>query len=152
MTRRTAVIFDADGTLWDVSSIRHLVIPPNRRFHEFHQASVDCPAIPAAVAEWERAGREGHARILVTAREARWFNETLWWMLLDPAIGPPDDAYMRRWNDFRPDAVVKQEIYINHIAPRYNVVRAVDDNPSVIAVWESVGIPEVITIPGFFDT
>ena len=154
--RRTAVIFDADGTLWDVSSIRHFVTPPitpdpnwRRDFHAFHQASIACPANSSAIKEWHRAGLEGHLRILVTAREARWFNETLWWMFLNPAIGAPDDMFMRRWNDFRPDDVIKQELFMQFIAPRYNVVRAVDDNPSVIQVWEDLGVPEVITIPGW---
>jgi beta-phosphoglucomutase-like phosphatase (HAD superfamily) len=46
--KRTAVIFDMDGTLANVSSIRHLVKPNSERhwkdFHAFHRESVNVPA------------------------------------------------------------------------------------------------------------
>ena len=43
-----AAIFDMDGTLCDVRSIRHYVQykPNHRNFHKFHGESINCPAYP----------------------------------------------------------------------------------------------------------
>lgn len=149
--RPTAVIFDMDGTLCDVRGIRHLINPANpggRNFHAFHVESTGCPANQQALDEWDRAGREGHARIIVTARTMDYWQHTLWWLLLNGL--EPDDAFMRRHRDFRPDNIVKDELLTQHILPRYNVVRAIDDNPAVIAVWQQHSI-DTVTIPGFSD-
>ena len=41
-----AVIVDIDGTLVDVSSVRHHVAGPGKRnFDAFHRESADCPPI-----------------------------------------------------------------------------------------------------------
>lgn len=51
LSARKAVLVDVDGTLCDVSGIRHYVqsFPKNRNFDKFHRASALCPAIPSAV-------------------------------------------------------------------------------------------------------
>lgn len=48
---RKAVLVDVDGTLCDVSGIRHYVqsVPKTRNFDKFHRASALCPAIPNTV-------------------------------------------------------------------------------------------------------
>lgn len=146
--RPTAVIFDVDGTLCDVRSIRHIVegtTQGERNFHLFHVLSTGCPPVAETADLWEQAGRDGHARIVVTARTQRYFTQTLWWLLLNGF--EPDDMFMRGWKDQRPDGIVKEEL-LRQIEQRYTVVLAVDDNPSVIEVWERNGIPTV-TIPGW---
>lgn len=141
-----AVIFDVDGTLCDVSSIRHLVADgsPNRDFHRFHVESTACPPVQQTVELWEQHADK--ARIVVTARQARYFQHTLWWLLLNGFN--PDDMFMRGWNDCRPDSIVKEEILADIRQRGFNPVLAIDDNPSVIEVWERHGIP-TITIPGW---
>ncbi len=139
------VIFDVDGTLCDVREIRHFVSGPSKNFTEFHVQSTGCGVIAETRRLWDEAGDKGLARIVVTARQARFFQHTLWWLLLNDL--QPDDMFMRGWNDTRPDNVVKEEI-LSIIRQRYNPVLAIDDNPSVIEVWERNGIP-TITIPGW---
>lgn len=72
-------------------------------------------------------------------REAttRWLNDDAGW-------GTAQDHYtllMRQDGDFRPDHEVKRDIYDEHIAGKHDVVLALDDKPSIVALWRSLGIP-----------
>ena len=42
--------------------------------------------------------------------------------------------------DFRPDYVVKEELYRKHIEPYYDVQFAIDDRPQVLRLWNELGI------------
>ena len=59
-----------------------------------------------------------------------------------------DHLLMRMDGDFRPDHVVKEEIYRLNIEPYFDVRMAFDDNPSIIALWKRLGIP-VTVVPGW---
>ena len=145
MTKPNAVIFDMDGTLADVSSIRHHIIPPTPKpkgwykdFGAFHAESVNVPSHSNVVDHAHRAHVLGNAIIIVTARRAMYRNQTAMWLALN---GVPSDAmFMRANDDGRPDNEVKRDI-LNVIRHSWNVIHAVDDNPSIIALWESEGIP-----------
>lgn len=147
-----ALIVDVDGTLVDVSSIRHYVVPPTpmpkgwyKDFHAFHSHSVTCPPNRAVVDHAIRAHLLGTKVLIVTARRAMYRHATAWWLALN---GVPSDAlYMRGDKDGREDYLVKKDI-LDSIRTRYNVIHAVDDNPSVIALWEEEGIPTTI-VEGF---
>ena len=149
---RNAIIVDMDGTLADVSGIRHHVVPPNpmpkgwyKDFHAFHSASVDCPPNAAVVDHAIRAHLLGTAVLIVTARRAMYRHQTAWWLALN---GVPSDAlYMRGDKDGREDYLVKRDI-LAAIRTSWNPIHAIDDNHSVIALWESEGIPTTI-VEGF---
>ena len=143
--KQTAIIFDMDGTLANVSSIRHLVVPNDERnwkdFNAFHEASASVPANAHVVNHAQVAHMLGHAVIIVTARKAMWARHTAMWLALN---GVPSDAmFMRGNNDHRADRLVKQDI-LTAIRHTWDVVHAVDDNPNVIALWESEGIPTTV--------
>lgn len=144
MTLPEASIFDMDGTLADVSGIRHLLNGAGR-FDAFHRASIDCPAhqwvVDAAIAE--RAA--GRAVLIVTARNARYRNVTAMWLALHAV--PSDAMWMRGYRDQRPDFDVKAGI-LAKIRQRYRPAAAWDDNPAVIRLWEQEGIPVTI-VPGW---
>jgi hypothetical protein len=72
-------------------------------------------------------------------------NPTAWFLALH---GIPSDAlYMRGDKDNRPDYLVKKDI-LAAIRTSFNPIHAVDDNPSVIALWEEEGISTTI-VEGF---
>lgn len=142
--RQRAVIFDVDGTLCDVSSIRYLLDGKDRNFHRFHVESTGCPTNPH-VAALTHALKPDVARVVVTARSTRYYQHTIWWMMLNNVRF--DTIYMRQDGDFRKDAIVKQEI-LNQINEHYDVKFAIDDNPNVIEVWKRNGIPTAV-IPGW---
>lgn len=140
-----ASIFDADGTLWDVSGIRHYVTPPHSNFHAFHMASIFCPPNPEVVTMVHEAIEEGRVPLLVTARMAKYRQVTKRW--LERHEVPITSIWMRGNGDFRKDAIVKREI-LAKIRLQYDPVDATDDNPAVIEVWEDEGLKTRI-VPGW---
>lgn len=149
---RNAVIFDVDGTIVDVSPIRHYIVPPKpipkgwyKDFDAFHRESVNCPVNREVIDHGIRSHLLGNVNIVVTARRAKYRHQTAWSLAL--AGFPSDALYMRRDDDGRPDYEVKRDI-LESIKTKYNVIHAVDDNPAVIALWEENGIPTTI-IEGF---
>lgn len=149
--RDPAVIVDVDGTLCDVTTIRHHVVlthPDNRGykdFNAFHHASVWCPPIAATVAEVKTHRDAGRAILIVTARKERWRPHTTGWL---EGIVEFDELHMRADDDDRPDAAVKADILQRIRARGWDVVHAIDDNPSIIKLWRMEGIP-VTEVPGW---
>lgn len=145
--RRQAEIFDVDGTLCDVASVRHHVRGERRDFDAFHEAALACPPHDWVVEGARTAAREGRAVVVVTARRERWRAGTSFWLALHDV--PSDHLYLRGLHDGRPDVEVKRDV-LDQVSRRYDVVRAWDDNPHVIGLWESAGI-EVVVVPGWGD-
>lgn len=48
--------------------------------------------------------------------------------------------YMRNKGDYRPDEVIKKEIYETFIKPNYNVVTVFDDRDKVVKMWRELGL------------
>lgn len=138
-----------DGTLCDISSIRHYVAgqASERNFHKFHRESVNCPPHQHVVGGAIEAHESGLSVLIVTARAFRYCWETMFWLSHNLPV-PYEQLYMRRDGDFRPDGIVKLEILSMIKADGYNVVKAWDDNPNVIEVWRRQGIP-VEVVPGW---
>lgn len=149
-----AAIFDVDGTLVDVSSVRHYVNPNHPAFpgkkdwNRFHGESINCPPIPDTLELYEQAREDGLAILIVTARMRQWSLPTLLW-LRDNGI-EHDELYMRPQNDYRKDYIVKAEILQDIKRDGYRPVMAVDDNPNVIKLWKSHNIPTHV-ISGWED-
>lgn len=151
-----AVIVDMDGTLVNVSSIRHYVrdIPyddgethEKRRkdFDSFHKASVLCPAIWPTVDKVQWYWENRLDVLIVTARDRNYERYTRDW-LFKYAV-PYTKLFMRDVGDYRPDVDVKRDI-LAEIEKTWRVVHAIDDNPNVIALWEENEIPVTI-VPGW---
>ncbi len=142
-----AVIVDMDGTLCDVSSIRHYVTGNDRNFDKFHKASLWCPPTPWVAEEVSKFSRDPEwVVIIVTARDARYERETRDWLVKHGIQF--DHIYMRGWGDIRPDYIVKQEILDNMREDGYEPLIAFDDNPEVVEVWRRNGIA-VRVVPGW---
>lgn len=145
LAKPDAVIIDVDGTIVDVSSIRHYVLQPHgkKNFDLFHAAAVFCPPIMSTITTLELLD-PSIARIVVTARSRQWEYKTR--AYLNEWIRF-DELHMRTAGDQRKDVEVKRDILAT-IRQTYNVRLAIDDNPSVIQLWESEDIP-TITVPGW---
>lgn len=146
-TKRKARIFDVDGTLCDVSSIRHLVTGATRNFDAFHLASIDCPPNPHVVKAAQESEAEGIAPLIVTARQTKYRNVTAFWLAMHHV--PSERLYMRRTGDMRPDYEVKRDI-LARIRDSWDVIEAWDDNPSVIQLWTEEKIPTIL-VPGWVN-
>ena len=144
-----AAIFDVDGTLCNVESVRHHLgvgVPGAKRdYNRFHEESVNCPPHQWVVDRARWMAEQDLGIIVVTARKARWFNHTWWWLRENRV--PFDALHMRDDWDQRPDYVVKKDI-LERIRRRWEPVIAFDDNPAVIRLWEEEGI-STVRVPGW---
>jgi hypothetical protein len=153
MPRRKAVLVDVDGTLTNVSSIRHHVIVtadhPAKDFDAFHQASGDCPPHEQALDYCRRHYEAGHVVVVVTARMERHYDVTKAW--LDRWMPVPYDGPIMREDGLRhSDVSVKRRIY-NYLSRHYEIVACCDDNPAILELWDELGIPEIEIVPGWED-
>jgi len=81
-----------------------------------------------------------HYKLIITAREGtkNVINDTLYW--LNNNNIPFDDIFFRKEFDNRNDDLIKKEIYLTKIEPKYNVLFGVDDNELVTQVLQNLGV------------
>lgn len=140
-----AVIFDMDGTLADISSIRHHLTKFDatkrrviKHFNKFHSESVNVPPHAHVVNAAQIAKMMGNDVLIVTARKHMWRHHTAWWLAMHDI--PSDAMFMRSNDDNRSDYEVKKDI-LSTIKQAWNPIHAWDDNPSIIRLWTEEGIP-----------
>lgn len=144
MIKRPAWVFDVDGTLVDVDPILHHILNQDRssesfkrNFDAFHKASMNCiPHKDVVDMVWEVC--DTLDIIIVTARKEKYRALTSRWLKNHNV--PHDALFMRQDDDHREDYEVKKDI-LEHINEYWEVKHAVDDNPSIIKLWEENGIP-----------
>ncbi len=150
-----AVIVDCDGTLVDVSSIRHYVrealLPDGsyskKNFDDFHKASLFCPAIWETLDRVQDYWERRFDVLVVTARGEQYRQTTKDW--LHKYAVPYTKLLMRPLGDYRSDVDVKRDI-LKEIQQTWRVCAAIDDNPSVVALWKEHGINTHV-VPGWCD-
>lgn len=145
-----AAIVDMDGTWCDVRSIRHHVMGEIKDFDAFHEAALGCPANPQVEAFIQRHLDQGNDVVIFTARMYRHHDTTLEWMIEKSKRfdqGRIYGPFMRGDLDYRPDYEVKADMF-EFWSQRWNFVEATDDNPSIVKLWNDLGIP-VEVVPGW---
>lgn len=149
---RTAVIFDMDGTLADISYLRHYLTKFDKskrrvikHFNNFHSESVNAPAHNHVVNAAQVAHMLGHAVLVVTARKHMWRHQTAWWLAMHNV--PSDMLMMRGDEDNRKDYEVKKDM-LDTLRKAYDIIHAWDDNPSIIKLWKESNIPTTV-VPGW---
>lgn len=60
------------------------------------------------------------------------------------------ELFMRPMGDKRNDAIVKLELFDEHIRDEFNVVRVYDDRDRVVDAWRSIGLTVLQVAPGAF--
>jgi phosphoglycolate phosphatase-like HAD superfamily hydrolase len=148
MSKAPAVIFDMDGTLCDVTSVRHHVLDRHRRnYKAFHYLSVFCPPIAWVRNLAELHHMSGNKVIVVTARKEEWRTLTEAWLMQHDVRH--EALHMRGQDDMRKDKLVKGEI-LDLLLESYDIEHAYDDNPSIIELWQERGVPHTV-VPGWAE-
>ncbi len=152
-----AVIIDIDGTVACVDNrVHHL--DGEKDWSLFFKDMQDDEAIePVAriarilyhIAE-NQSGNDKtdiEAVIFVTARPDRpdWKQTTIDWLEINEI--PYHRLYMRKEDDTRADHLVKASILEEIITDGYEPVLAIDDRPTVVAMWRSYGITTMQCAP-----
>ncbi|GAB2545211.1 phosphatase domain-containing protein [Spirosoma aerophilum] len=120
------VLVDIDGTV---------AIRGKRSPFEWHRVGIDTPNWPV-IRLVQALQASGNAVIFLSGRDAVCRPETEAW--LAHYGGWPSTDYqllMRPQNDNRKDALVKQELFNQHIAGQYYVELVVDDRQQVVDMW-----------------
>lgn len=86
--------------------------------------------------------------VVMSGRDERYRNETLNWLVKHNI--PGDALFMRPAEDTRNDAIVKLELFFEHVAPKWHVVGALDDRDRVVEAWRSIGLTCLQVAPGDF--
>jgi hypothetical protein len=130
MTLPPAWIVDVDGTL---------ALHCGRSPYDWRRARTDEPNRPVVVAVQALAAHpEVSAIIAISGREERAREITASWLA---EFGVPcRELLMRADGDYRPDDVVKEEIFRQKIQHRYSVVGVIDDRDSVVQMWRRIGL------------
>lgn len=128
--KSSAWLVDIDGTLAQMGA---------RGPYEWHRVGEDLPHEPVVLAVQALAAHPGvDAIIAVSGRDGSSRGQTVQW--LDAHQVPFDELFMREPGDFRPDEVVKEEIYRELIATRFDVIGVLDDRNKVVAMWRRLGL------------
>lgn len=144
-----AIIVDLDGTLADVTAARHYVRQKPKNFDAFHEyGTTEAPVNEHIKRIVEVFDYQDDYILLVTGREERWRNPTISWLERNKVVW--DFLWMRPDKDYRQDRVIKEEIYRREIEGKYDVLFALDDSPTVVALWRELDIP-VLVVPGYED-
>jgi predicted kinase len=120
------VLVDIDGTV---------AIRGKRSPFEWHRVGIDTPNWPI-IRLVQSLQASGNRIVFLSGRDAVCQPETMAW--LEHYVGLPSTEYqlfMRPQNDNRKDAIVKQELFDQHIAGQYYVELVVDDRQQVVDMW-----------------
>lgn len=138
-----AFLVDLDGTVAIKGS--------NRGYHDYDERVFDdTPNWPVISVVWGLiqlgwkpiyvSGRKGNT----ACREA-----TSQWITKHVHVGL-HLLYMRRSSDNRPDWIIKEEIFDEHIRAHFNIQLALDDRNQVVDRYREMGLPVLQVAPGNF--
>lgn len=136
-----AVIVDIDGTV---------AIHGDRSPYDtsrYHEDTVNRAVVDTVCMAWE----SGHRVVFCSGRSAEFRGVTEAW--LNEHVLPQGsgwELHMRPAGDTRNDAVIKLELFDEHIRDRFDVRFVLDDRDRVVAAWRSIGLTVYQVAPGDF--
>jgi hypothetical protein len=131
------VIFDIDGVLADGEHRLHLIHRPDPDWEEFFRAAQDDPPFPAMV-RLNHAVAATTGIALITGRPERIRTLTERWLRRH---GIEWNVLLMRGNDDRrPDTITKREAHDRLGIYGYRPFLAIEDRPSVVAMWRMLGL------------
>lgn len=124
-----AIICDIDGTLAHMQ---------DRDPYDYDK--VDTDVVDKTIKNILRVfyGTNDYAILIVSGREDTCKQETIGWLSKNYVMY--DELFMRKHGDYRPDEVIKKEIYDKHIKDKYDVEFVLDDRNKVVKMWREIGL------------
>jgi len=125
-----AFICDIDGTV---------ALMNERSPYDYEKVDTDKPN--KVVISMVRDFSKKYKLIFVSGRQGNetCLNKTCKW-LSDNVTEYYENIFMRKDGDTRPDEIIKREIFLEEIAPKYNIQFVVDDRDRVCKMWRSLGL------------
>jgi hypothetical protein len=154
MEKELAIIVDVDGTLADMRGIRGPFEWDKVHLDKPHQDIIDLVKDFADAEKYSDTFLDDglieykYKIIITTGRDGVCEEATKKW--LDDHKVPYYDFFIRKAGDFRKDNIIKSEIYMDHIRPKYDVKYVIDDRDQVVEMWRSLGLRVLQVAPGNF--
>lgn len=139
--KKQAVIIDLDGTLCNIDHRKHYIEGDVKDWKSFNE-DVTKDKVNIWCRELVRSlyicniqiiyvtGREGTQKTIENT--AKWLNKN--------GCSHCAHIFFRKEKDYRPDYVIKKEIYDLKINYNYDVLFAVDDRKQVVNMWRELGL------------
>lgn len=144
MNKQKAIIVDLDGTLsnceWRLQFVKE---KPKQWGKFFRGIRKDEIILPVKEYVENIVSSENAHLVFLTARPFNTCMDTLLWL---DEHGYEDDKfslYMRSDGDYRPDYVVKEEIYLDEIKDKYDIIVALDDKQEIRDMFEHHGVKAI---------
>lgn len=135
-----AILVDIDGTIANIDHRRFCLEQKPKDWKTFGDLMPnDTPNYNVAHvvrSYWEW----GFQPIFVTGRMELYRLETQKWINKWFPGFKDFPIIMRKNQDFRDDAIVKEEIYLEQIEPKYDVKLVLDDRKKVVDMWRRIGL------------
>jgi predicted kinase len=154
-SKAKAIVADVDGTI---------AIIGDRSPYDASEADIkdkpNWPVIECVIAMYEQgvevifmSGREDQYREQTERFINQWINVDYFNPHANPKtlVEPlPHKLYMRSTGDTRKDCIIKQELFEEHVAGKYNVLFILDDRNQTCDQWRSMGLTCFQVAPGAF--
>jgi phosphoglycolate phosphatase-like HAD superfamily hydrolase len=134
---KSCVIFDLDGTIANTNHRQHFLEKTPKDWQSFFNACSEDAPIDFIIRLMQAL--TNHHIIICTGRPSSHRSQTVSWLMHHCV--PWSVLHMRAAGDLRSDHVVKKEMLDNLRSAGIVPWLAVDDRPSVIAMWRSNGVP-----------
>lgn len=124
------IIVDIDGTVAERN---------NRGPFEFDKVLTDTP-VEEVIHVVHSLNSNNHI-VFMSGRDESCRADTEEWIRRHIFISGDIELYMRGAGDMRKDSIVKKELFMKHIAPKYYTVACLDDRKQVVDMWrEELGL------------
>lgn len=140
-------IVDIDGTIADLTHRLHFIQGDKKDWDSFHAACDKDEPIKDVLDTIHMLENGGAWLVFVTGRPESVRDETYDWLIKQwncEELGHEafeKDLFMRKDGDFRPDYVIKKEIYDSFSDEMKGNIRGVfEDREQVVKMWRSLGL------------
>jgi predicted kinase len=138
--RRPAIIVDVDGTIANHQPHRGPYDTTKYHLDTTHEDVIN------TVDFLQQAGMQ----LLITSGRSEEFRGVTEEWIKRVALLQPDAIFMRGTDDRRNDAIVKHDLYYEHIHGNYEVLMVFDDRNRVVDMWRAIGLTCAQVAPGEF--
>lgn len=130
------LLVDIDGTVADMGK----GIPGRRAIYDYERVCEDDPHTDIIELVQMLRGTGDVVVVWLSGRDDNSCDVTREWLVTNGAALPGDMLVMRPTGDYRPDDIVKWELFEQHIKPRYGDPWLIlDDRDRVVAMWRRQG-------------
>jgi uncharacterized HAD superfamily protein len=145
--KQKAIICDLDGTLADIRvRLKHL--EGKKKDWKSFNKTIETDALHEWCREILVRFAKDHKIIIVSGRTDDLKKQTEDW--LKKFEVPYHHIFMRGSKDFRPDNIIKLEIFEREIRENFSVLFVLDDRQKVVDMWRAEGLIVLQCAPGDF--